>query len=296
MSVHSSFDVVHDRPLIVIRPRVGIVEGVSCVIVIARGVGRRLVGRALSGAAPRSPGRRRAGPGDRSRSGSPPPAHGSPAGCFSRPRCYPAAGAVPARPGRATGDGCRRPPRTRVVSCVRGAPADQRRPGARGRGAGADRSGHRRARAALRRGRRGDRPGRRAGPRRHARAGCTTTSTSPPRPGRRSPSACSRAGPTPPGTSAATSARSAAVAGSGRSRSRRTAPRPTTPRAASPRCSTATRWSATSPGATSPSTRWRSRCPTSSWRTRSTVWSTSPTGCCGPPAVPRTRSPTTRCG
>ena len=54
-------------------------------------------------------------------------------------RCYPAGDPLPPRPGRATGDGCAHCA-TRVVSRVRGAPADHRRPGARGRGAGPDRA------------------------------------------------------------------------------------------------------------------------------------------------------------
>ena len=37
-------------------------------------------------------------------------------------------------------------------------------------------------------------------------------------------------------------------------------------------------------------------CPTARSRTRTAAWSTSPTGCCARRAVPRTPSPTTRCG
>ena len=179
MSVQSSSDSFVTLPLSVIRPRAGIVDGVSASIVTDSGVA--VVSSAARRPAARSVRRapRRTGP---------------PATVAARVSAASARGRQPGarhsrdaiqrrpRPGEA-GPGHRRrlePARvTRVVSRVRGAPADQRRPGARGRGAGPDRSGHRRARRAA-----SPRPARRSpwsADRSATRcsAGCTTTSTSP---------------------------------------------------------------------------------------------------------------------
>ena len=109
MSVQSSLDSFFTIPLIVSTPRVGMVDGLSSVMVTESGVGvassavRTRVGAAAPATA--SPGPVRAVTARvttaSARVASPVP--------LTR-RCYPAGDPLPPRPGRATDDGCA-PPR-----------------------------------------------------------------------------------------------------------------------------------------------------------------------------------------
>ena len=154
-------------------------------------------------------------------------------------------------------------------------------------------------------GRRGDRPARRAFRRRRPaalpRRGARSATRSSGRPGgaplgtgrrhrphdrraaRRDRGARPRLGRRGLDRRASASARSGSPARAGASRSRRTAPRRTSPTRASRRSASATTSRPTSPGGTSRSTRWRSRCPTSS--------SIDPFGGFGDLAARRLRTP-----
>ena len=185
---------------------------------------------------------------------------------------------------------------TRVVSRVRGAPADQRRPGARGRGAGPDRAGDRGARPPVQRGRRGDRAGRRPGARRDARPAAH-------RPRLHHLGAARGHRAAAPGLGRRDLGHRPGVRHD-RLPPRRLAGRdhdvplgglrPREPQAGGGVRRLAGR--RPRPPRLHRELDGAGRCPGRRWRTRSAASSTWPTGCCGRPDGPRTPSPTTRCG